>query len=127
MIKIAVVNAAISKYLIVTPENCAEPKFPNVGNGSPIYLGFSPIQLSKVVLNKISIPIVNIATENTGSPTIGLKKVLSTISPNTPVNVIPINRANQKGTPLSTASELISPAPTTAKAGCAKLKTSIDL
>ena len=57
------------------------------------------------------------ATENTGSPTIGLRKVLSTISPKTPVNAIPINKAIQKGTPLSTASELISPAPTTAKAG----------
>ena len=115
--KIAVVNAAISKYLMVTSPICAEPKFPNVGNGSPIYLGLRPIQLSKVVLNNISIPIVNMATENTGSPTIGLRKVLSTISPKTPVNAIPINKAIQKGTPLSTASELISPAPTTAKAG----------
>ena len=101
----------------MTPPISVEPKVPNVGNGSPIYLGFRPIQLSKVVLNNISIPIVNIATENTGSPTIGLKKVLSTISPITPVNVIPIIKDIQKGIPLSTAKELISPAPTTAKAG----------
>ena len=33
--KIAVANAAISRYLIVTPAICAEPKFPNDGNGSP--------------------------------------------------------------------------------------------
>ena len=125
--KIAVAKAAISKYLMVTSPICAEPKFPNVGNGSPIYLGLSPIQLSKVVLSNISIPIVNMATENTGSPTIGLKNVLSTISPKTPVKEIPIIKAIQKGMPLSTASELINPAPTTAKAGCAKLKTSIDL
>ena len=41
--------------------------------------------LKKFLIN-ISIPIVKIATEKTGSPTIGLKKVLSIIKPITPVN-----------------------------------------
>ena len=123
----AVRNAEISKYFNVTPLIDIEPKFPYDGNGSPIYLGFKPIQLSRVVLSKISIPIVKIATEKTGSPTIGLKKVLSIKRLNIPVIETPSTNEIQNGNPLSTASELIIPAPTTAKAGCAKLRTSIDL
>jgi len=65
----------------------------------------------------MSIPIVKMATEKTGSPTIGLRKVLSRIRLNNPVSKIPKTKANQKGTPLSTASELIIAAPTTASAG----------
>ena len=60
---------------------------------------------------------MRIATEKTGSPTIGLKKVLSTNNPISPVKMIPIMKAIQKGTPLSTARALIIPAPTTANAG----------
>ena len=77
------------------------------------------------VRKRISIPIVRIATENTGSPTIGRKKALSTIKPISPVATIPIMNASQKGTPLSTASALIIPAPTTTNAGWAKLSTSV--
>ena len=114
---IAVIKAAISKYLRVTPLISNEPKLPKLGNGSPKYLGSMPIQLFNIVLSKISIPIVRIATENTGSPTIGLKKVLSTNNPISPVKMMPIMKAIQKGTPLSTARALIIPAPTTANAG----------
>ena len=57
----------------------------------------------------------------------GLKKVRSINKLSTPVKKIPMTKANQKGIPLSTANELIKPAPTTAKAGCAKLNTSIAL
>ena len=113
----AVKNADISKYLRVTPKISVEPKLPKLGNGSPKYLGFNPIQLSSVVLRRISIPIVKIATENTGSPTIGLKKVLSISRLNIPVINTPKIKAIQKGIPRSTASELINPAPTTARAG----------
>ena len=38
-----------------------------------------------------------------------------------------LTKDGKKGNPLSTARALIIPAPTTAKAGCAKLNTSIDL
>ena len=76
-----------------------------------------PIQLSRTVLNKISIPIVKTATEKTGSPTMGLKNVLSITKPTIPVKITPKNNAIQNGIPLSTAKELIIPAPTTAKAG----------
>ena len=69
-----------------------------------------PIQLSRTVLNKISIPIVKTATEKTGSPTIGLKKVLSISNPRIPVKMTPKNNASQNGIPLSTANELIIPA-----------------
>ena len=124
---IAVNNAANSRYFRVTPFSSRDPKFPKLGNGSPKYLGFKPIQLLRIVLRRISIPIVRIATENTGSPTIGRKKVLSTINPIKPVAIIPIINASQKGTPRSTASALINPAPTTTSAGCAKLKTSVAL
>ena len=79
------------------------------------------------VLKRISIPIVNTATAKTGSPTIGRRNVLSTIELNIPVNKIARNSEGKKGKPLSTAKALINPAPTTAKAGCAKLNTSIDL
>ena len=78
-------------------------------------------------LKSRSIPIVRIATEKTGSPTIGRKKVRSTISPIKPVATIPMINANQNGTPLSTARALITPAPTTTSAGWAKLKTSVAL
>ena len=54
-------------------------------------------------------------------------KVLSIKRLNIPVKETPITNEIQNGKPLSTASELIIPAPTTAKAGCAKLRTSIDL
>ena len=115
------------KNFNVTSEIVIEPKFPHDEKGSPMYLGLRPIQLSKTVLNKMSKPIVNIATEKTGSPTIGLRKVLSIIKLSTPVRNIPKIKASQKGMPLSTAKELIIPAPTTASAGWAKLRTSIDL
>ena len=82
-----------------------------------MYFGFMPIQLSRTVLNKISIPIVRTATEKTGSPTIGLKKVLSISSPKIPVKITPKNNASQNGIPLSIANELMIPAPTTASAG----------
>ena len=117
MDKTAVKKAEISKYFKVTPETVIDPKLPKLGNGSPKYLGFKPIQLSRVVLSSISIPIVKIATENTGSPTIGLKKVLSISRLKTPVINIPKIKAIQKGIPRSTANELINPAPTTARAG----------
>ena len=123
----AVISAAISKYFRVTPLTSKDPKFPKLGKGSPKYLGSIPIHLFKIVLNKISIPIVRIATEKTGSPTIGLKKVLSTSKPIRPVKTIPMINASQKGTPRSTARPLIIPAPTTAKAGWAKLSTSVAL
>ena len=94
-----------------------DPKFPKLGNGSPRYLGFKPIQLSKTVLKSISIPIVKIATEKTGSPTIGLKKVRSINKLSIPVKTIPNIKDIQNGTPLSTAKALIKAAPTTANAG----------
>jgi hypothetical protein len=50
IIRIAVTNAAISRYFNVTPPILYDPKFPNDGNGSPMYLGLTPIQLSKVFL-----------------------------------------------------------------------------
>tara|TARA_Y100001936_G_C15719489_1_gene480211 strand:- start:206 stop:451 length:246 start_codon:yes stop_codon:yes gene_type:complete len=57
----------------------------------------------------------------------GLKKVRSINKLNKPVKKIPMIKANQKGIPLSTAKALMRPAPTTAKAGWAKLNTSIAL
>ena len=44
--------------------------------------------------------MVKTATEKTGSPTIGLKKVLSKIRPRTPVKIIPRKKANRKGIPI---------------------------
>ena len=118
MIRTTPVNkAAISKYFKVTSPTLTDPKFPKLWNGSPKYLGFKPIQLFKTVLKSISIPIVKIATENTGSPTIGLKKVLSITRPIIPVKRMPTINAIQNGTPRSTASALINPAPTTTNAG----------
>ena len=61
-----VIKAVTSRYLIVSPPIFKEPKFPKLGNGSPIYFGFIPIQLSNTTRRRISIPIVNTATENTG-------------------------------------------------------------
>ena len=81
----------------------------------PYILDLNQSSYLKKFLSNISIPIVKIATENTGSPTIGLKKVLSIIKLKIPVKETPNNNAIQNGKPLSTASELIIPAPTTAK------------
>ena len=114
---IAAINPVSSKYLRETSPILREPKFPNLANESPIYLGFNPIQLSSNVLINISIPIVSIATENTGSPTIALKNVLSIIKPRMPVIKIPNGSAIQKEIPLLTANALIIPAPATARAG----------
>jgi hypothetical protein len=124
---IAVIIADISKYFKLIPDTLNEPSVPKVGNGSPRYLGLTPIQLSSKVLKRMSIPIVNTATAKTGSPTIGLKKVLSITVLSIPVNKIAKTSEGKKGNPLSTAKALIIPAPTTANAGCAKLRTSIDL
>ena len=104
-----------------------EPKLPYDVKESPKNLGSSPIQSSKNVLIRISTPIVITATENTGSPTICLKTVLSIKRPTAPVSNIPINNDNQKLIPASVAKKHINPAPNAARAGCAKLKTSVAL
>ena len=68
-----------------------------------MYLGLIPIQLSNTTRSNISIPIVSTATEKTGSPTIGLKKVLSKIKPSRPVKMIPMINANMNGIPICVA------------------------
>ena len=71
-----------------------DPKLPNDENGSPINLGFIPIQLLRGTLKIMSIPIVKTATEKTGLPTIGLRNVLSKTKPSRPI----IKSANGKAT-----------------------------
>ena len=114
---IAATRAVSSRYFKETPPILRDPKFPIIENESPMYLGFKPIQSSKTVLINISIPIVSIATEKTGSPTIALRKVLSITNPRIPVMNIPNGKAIQNDSPLSTAKKLIIPAPATARAG----------
>ena len=117
MTAIAANKPVSSRYFRETPPIDSDPKFPRSENESPIYLGFNPIQLSSTVRINISIPIVRIATEKTGSPTMALKKVLSINRPRIPVINIPNGRAIQKDIPLPTANALIIPAPATASAG----------